>query len=343
VANDQPSPAPLMRIASAFGITKTAAAALELDLFTTLSRGGTATADEIALRLGLARRPTIMLLTACAALGLLEREAEGFRNSPLAEAYLVPGRPHYFGDYLRLKDVRSYDSWRSLVDALRDDAPTTWDPNTQRSPYDNIPPDKASIFYSAMRSMSTYTATALAGAIDFAPVKNILDIGGGTGVYGIVLCRTFPHVYATVYDLPTVCPATRDAIDAAGLRDRITVTPGDFLVDDDLPSGHDLALLSAVLHNWDPNTGSRLLRKVYSALEPGGRVVICEQFVANDHTGPLEAALASLHMLVETAGGANYTEAEYRGWVEAAGFTDVEFVELDAAGANGALIGHKPR
>ena len=47
-------------------------------------------------------------------------------------------------------------------------------------------------------------------------------------------------------------------------------------------------------------------------------------------------------MLIETVGGRNYTPAEYRGWINDAGFHDIRVVWFEAAGANGAVIGYKP-
>ena len=46
-------------------------------------------------------------------------------------------------------------------------------------------------------------------------------------------------------------------------------------------------------------------------------------------------------MLVEDE-GRNYTGAEYTGWLTDAGFTDIQRLPIDAPGANGILLAHKP-
>ena len=49
-----------------------------------------------------AERPAEVLVTACAALGLLERDDAGrYGNNPLARTYLGPRPPEYFGDVVR--------------------------------------------------------------------------------------------------------------------------------------------------------------------------------------------------------------------------------------------------
>nr|WHM27935.1 O-methyltransferase [Lentzea rhizosphaerae] len=336
------TPMPLMRIASGFGMTKALAAAVDLGLFNHLSKVTTATKAEICRDLGLADRPAGMLLTVCTAMELLESEGEYFRNSAVAEEFLVMGKEHYFGDYVKLKDVRAYHSWDRLTDALRTNAPVGWDPKTQATPFEGISPEEARLFYSAMRSLSAYTAATLARAVDLSGAKRLLDVGGGSGIYGIELGKVNPQLHTTVYELPSVCPMIEQAALAAGMADRISAAPGNFLTDEQLPGGHDVALLSTVLHNWGPEFNVVLLRKVYDAIEPGGTVVICEQFISDDRDGPLEGALLSLNMLVETTGGANYTRGEYESWLTEAGFTDLEYIDLDAAGANGTMLGRKP-
>ncbi|WP_314253253.1 methyltransferase [Streptomyces kutzneri] len=113
---------------------------------------------------------------------------------------------------------------------------------------------------------------------------------------------------------------------------------GDFLHDERLPGGHEVILLSMILHDWDEGTGRRLLDKCFAALPPGGAVIICELVLDDDERGPAPAALMGLTMLVETRSGHNYTYAEYRGWLADAGFGPVEVLPLVAAGANAALV-----
>ncbi|HUQ55220.1 methyltransferase [Lentzea sp.] len=344
VANtDVVTPMPLMRIASGFGMTKALAAAVDLGLFNYLSKVVTATKAQICRDLGLADRPAGMLLTVCIAMELLESDGEWVRNSAMTEEFLVIGKQHYFGDYVKLKDVRAYHSWNRLTDALRTNAPVGWDPTTQATPFEGISPEEAELFYSAMRSLSAHTAATLARAVDLSGARRLLDVGGGSGIYCIELCKVNEQLHTSVYDLPSVCPMIEQAAREAGMADRISAAPGNFLTDEQLPGGHDVALLSTVLHDWDPKFNVVLLRKVYDAIEPGGMVVICEQFISDDRDGPLEGALLSLNMLVETTGGANYTRNEYKSWLTEVGFTDIEHVGFEAAGANGAMLARKPR
>jgi hypothetical protein len=331
-----------MRLVTGFWGFKTFAAAVELDLFTRLAGGKTITVETAAAELGLASRPADVLLAACASLGLLERSGDGYRNTDLAEEFLVAGRPYYFGGQVRYCDARTYLPWHRIGQALRTDRPLTWDPDSQESMFETEDPQLLALFWEAMYSASIFTAGALAEAYDFGAHTRLLDVGGGAGAYPIELCRRYPKLRASVYDLPHVCPIAAGKAAAAGLTDRIDTVVGNFLHEPALPTGYDVILLSMILHDWDELTNRELLAKCHAALPSGGALVISELLLNADRTGPPEAALMGMNMLVETVGGRNYSETEYAAWLSAAGFTDPQVIHFDAPGANGVVVGRKP-
>ena len=335
------SPLPLMQLSIGFWSFKALAAANELDLFARLAGTDGRTIDELAEMLNVDQRPAEMLVTACASLGLLEGRDGRYLNSALAEEFLVPGKAYHFGGWVQMLDRRLYPAWSRLTEAVRTNRPTSWNPDEQAHIFDSEDPELLTLFWEAMHSLSTLTARELGAHVDLSAATALLDVGGGSGAYDIELSRRYPHLRATVFELPRVCEIASKKISAAGYEDRITVTPGDFLTDPELPAGHDLVLLSMIMHDWTPEQDLAILRKCYAALPPGGRIVISELLVNDEKTGPPAAALMSLNMLVETV-GRNYTAAEYEQWLHATGFVDVQTVTFQAPGANGAVHARKP-
>lgn len=104
------NPAPLMQLATAFWAFGTLAAAVELDLFSKICGRGT-NADELMTLLGLPLRPAEVLLSGCAGLGLLQKRDGRFHNTPLADEYLVRGKPYYFGGFVAMNFQQSYLPW----------------------------------------------------------------------------------------------------------------------------------------------------------------------------------------------------------------------------------------
>ncbi|MEU4641855.1 methyltransferase [Micromonospora sp. NPDC023814] len=335
------TPLPLMQLSSGFSSFKTFAAAVELSLFTRLADGRTMSVAEASAEFGLPSRPADLLLTACASLGLLERRGDGYGNTALAEKFLVEGRPYYFGGLVRFYDKREYPAWDRVVEALRTDKPTAWDPDVQDSPFVAEDSQMLQLFWDAMHCISTFTARALGEVYDFGQHARLLDVGGGSAAFPIELCRHYANLSATVYDLPHVCPIADSKIADAGLSERITTVAGDFLRDVELPAGHDVILYSMIMHDWGEDTDRELLRRAYEALAPGGVVIISELMLNADRTGPAEAALMGMNMLIETTAGKNYSETEYMTWLQDAKFSDIRTLPFVAAGANGVVIGVK--
>jgi ubiquinone/menaquinone biosynthesis C-methylase UbiE len=335
------TPIPLMQLATGFWASKTLAVAHELDVFTRLSGGAGITATELAQVLRIEERPADMLLTGCASLGLLETRNERYFNTPLAEEFLVRGKPYYFGGFVQMLDKRLYAGWGKLLEAVHTNRPTTWDPNMQASLFEGEDPAMLSLFWEAMHSISMFTARALGEAIDFSGYKRLLDVGGGSGAFDIELCRRYPALRATVFDLPEIVEIAAEKARQTEVGDRIETVAGDFFAQGALPVGHDAILLSMILHDWSETKGRELLRHCYDILPSGGAMMICELLVNDEKTGPAPAALMSLNMLIETE-GRNYTPAEYRAWLAETGFRDIQTVWFEAAGANGVVVGRKP-
>jgi 3-hydroxy-5-methyl-1-naphthoate 3-O-methyltransferase len=319
--------------------------AYELGLFEQLSGTSGTTAGELADRLGIASRPAEMLLTGCAALGVLQKQDGRYVNSPLSDEYLVPGKPNHFGGLVTMFDRRLYAGWDKLTQAIRTNRPTTWDPDRERSLFDNADPELLATFWEAMHAMSTLTGRALGGGVRRRRVPPAARrrwwLRRLRHRAVPALCQRYPELRTTVDDLEVVADIAARNVGDAGLTDRITVTPGDFFEDVSFPVGHDLHLFSMIMHDWNEERDQLLLRKSFEALDSGGAVLICELLVDDDKTGPVPAALMSLNMLVETE-GRNYTAAEYSDWLTEVGFVDPQVLPFEAPGANGVVMARKP-
>ncbi len=100
------------------------------------------------------------------------------------------------------------------------------------------------------------------------------------------------------------------------------------MLHDDFGSGYDLILLNAICHMFTAEQNRNLIRRAHRALAPKGRLAVQDFILNPDKSGPQQAALFSLNMLVSTEGGASYSEPEYSRWMKAAGFTEVHRMNL---------------
>jgi SAM-dependent methyltransferase len=163
-------------------------------------------------------------------------------------------------------------------------------------------------------------------------------VGGGSGAYAMAFARARDGITVTVFDLPHVAPLTRDYVERAGLSDKIDVVEGDANVDE-LPRGFDLVFMSQLLHRNSPAENEALVANGAASLNAGGRLVIQDFVVDDDRAGPPQPVIFALNMLVNTAAGDTYAEAQIRGWMEAAGLGSVE--RTDTAFETTLMMGTK--
>jgi (2Fe-2S) ferredoxin/predicted O-methyltransferase YrrM len=300
--------------------------AIELDAFTALGDGATAAAA--AAHMHTDARATEMLLNALAALGLVSKRDGVFHNTPLSARYAAGSPDDARAAMMHI--VHLWPHWSTLTDCVR--AGTSVARREPRSAEDAW----TEPFIAAMHRNARERAPHVVGAVGAGGVRRMLDVGGGSGAYSIAFARANPELHAEILDRPEVLAIAQRHILHAGLADRVSPRPGD-LCRDDLGSGFDLALVSAICHMLGPQENRDLLRRCHQALAPGGRLVVQDFILEEDKTAPKMAALFSLNMLVGTQRGASYNESEYAGWMRQAGFAEVHRIRLP--GPSGLMIG----
>jgi len=311
------SPLPLWDLAHAYCGARAFHVANELDIFSHLDEERTS--EDMAKLLGLEHRPVRMLMDACAALELLEKSGGGYRNTPVSSEFLVKGKPFYSGNFVSL-EAASYLTWAKLPDAVKRNGPVA------RPMKD----DKVMKFFThAMHSTSVFSATMLAQVVDLSGHKRLLDVGGGSGVNAITLAEKYPNLRATVFDQGPVVEVAAEYISRSPAADRLSTMAGSYL--ESLPGGHDAALLSNILHGEGEEDNRALLKRVYEALDAPGIVIIADVLLNDERTAPLFPVLFALNMLVDTERGDTYTRSEVSGYLEDAGFCEMNTISFDPA------------
>ncbi len=291
-------------------------AAIQLDLFTAVSRGA-ARLSDIGGALGLSALNTERLVVACTALNLLEKDGEEYRNLPDVERFLVKGKPTYVGPWL-IFNGWDFERWKNLADILRSENP----PNVLGL-YESLTEDMARIYHEATYSVGLGAGMLFARDVDLSNRSLILDLGGGSGAYCIAAIQRYPHLRAIVLDFEPVCRIAREFIASWGLQEKIATRPGDF-TSDPLPSGADVMIMASNLPQYNEEVLMRVLRKGYEALTPGGEYHVVGETLDNEKCGPLGPALWGIHEALFGSEGRSHSEDEVRGYLEAVGFADIQ-------------------
>jgi predicted O-methyltransferase YrrM len=328
-ANRHTTPQDIRELAIGFRHTRILLTALELDVFTVLG-DREKSSRQVAEEAGTDPRGTDRLLNALVTLGFLIKENDRFINTPAARRYLNQRSP----DFMRglLHTANQWRTWTTLTEAVRAGG------QVLAPAGDRETTDRTRAFIGAMHARARDQAGMLSKHLDLSGVRRILDVGGGSGVYTMAMVRGNPERTAVIFDLPRVIPLTRQYIQEEGLAAQVSTVEGNYL-NDDLGSGFDLVFMSAIIHINSPQENRQLIQKGANALNPGGRLVILDFIVDHDRTGPEQAVIFALNMLVGTPGGDTYTEAEIRAWMEAAGLSEI--IRKDPAPDLNLLLGKK--
>jgi ubiquinone/menaquinone biosynthesis C-methylase UbiE len=307
------SPEDIERMAAAFKKSRILLSAFELNLFTVLGRQKR-TSDEVAEELGTNPRTTDRLLNALCALGLIRKNDGYFSNTEAAARFLVKGEQEYMSGLTHTAHL--WRTWSTMTDAIKTGGRVT-DASMKEED-----PSWTPAFIEAMNYRAVKVAEELVSRLDLTNVKQVLDVGGGSGAYAIAFVKDRPDSAATVFDLPGVIPLTKQYIEESGMANRISTVTGDYHKDD-LGAGFDLVFLSAIIHSNSPDQNRALIEKGAKALNPGGHIIIQDFIVNEDRTGPLFGVLFALNMIVGTEAGDTYTESEVETWLMQTGFTNI--------------------
>ncbi|GAA5134082.1 methyltransferase [Pseudonocardia adelaidensis] len=339
---DIPDPTVLYRVRDgAYAADLLIAAVAEIDLFTWLAAHGPVTAADLCAKLGLAERPADVLLTYCAALGLVDRDLDAGDRvglTGLGRRHLVAGSPFdlraYYGSLAERPAVHE------LAQVLRTGSPAAWASAEREADWSERlgDPAFAERITAAMDARGAFLGPALAAALADVPVTALLDVAGSSGVYAAAVLDARPEVRAAVFERPPVDRAARTLLADRGLAGRIDVITGDMFTDP-FPAGFDTHLYSHVLHDWDAPRVERLLAASFAALPPGGRLIDHDTHVDADKRGPLAVAEYSV-LLMHSTPGKCWSVRELAEMAGQAGFVDVE--HRPGAGDRGVLIARKP-
>jgi acetylserotonin N-methyltransferase len=309
------------------------AVADELGVFAALA-SAPATADEIKQRLGFNRRGTDVLLSMLSALGLLVARDGRHELADVTRTYLLPDSPYYWGPLLRVLGVVPQQH-EALIRALRDPDDRAAPMEVARAQKDASPTDAAEAWTrgqiakaqaeAVTRLMHCHSLPASVGVArngNLRGVSRLLDVGGGSGCFSIAIAQQFPSIRCTVLELPAVCDAAQRYIADGGVAERVDTMSID-MFRDAWPRGYDGMFFSNIFHDWNGETNLFLARRSYEALQPGGRIFLHEQLLAEDGSGPVTTAAFSMLMLLGTR-GRQYTFSELRQILSSAGFVDID-------------------
>jgi hypothetical protein len=326
MGTDEPQARPdtvrLQRISKAFWESAALMSAVELKVFTAIANGSNSI-DALARAIDIEPVNAERLLTALAAMTLIERKGERFENAADVERFLVEGKPTYAGPWMLFGKPR-WEGWGKLTEHLQ----VREDDQRRLGMYDEtFTVERAREYHQATYSIGMGAARRFHRQVDLGGRQKIMDLGGGSGCYCIVAANKYPEIRAEVLDLPPVVVVTREYIEENGVADQVSASACDF-TQDALPADADVAIMASNLPQYSRAIIAEVVQRVHDALQPGGEFHLIGETINADGTGPLAPALWGLSEAVSRSTGLAHSDADCAGYLEQAGFKNVSVNEF---------------
>jgi 2-polyprenyl-3-methyl-5-hydroxy-6-metoxy-1,4-benzoquinol methylase len=185
--------------------------------------------------------------------------------------------------------------------------------------------EAGAVFDQAMSAYTGQTAAQVATAYPFQEAAVVVDVGGGRGTLISTILAHHARLHGIVYDLPATVEAAKHLLESRGLSSRCEVLGGDFF--EAIPNGGDVYILQHVIHDWDDERATKILRNCHRAMSPGRKLLLVEMVIPPGNK-PFLGKFLDLGVLMMESGARERTELEYRHLLSRAGFHVSSIVPL---------------
>jgi SAM-dependent methyltransferase len=329
------APTPVVDTLHAVLVARAVVVATRLGVFDALAAGPLSAAD-MAARLGLDRAALGKLANLLVSVKYLRARSGGaFDLTRLSRKWLLRDSPQSLYDsmMLRLLEWQAIERTEEFVRSGK-----------SLDVHDLIEGDQWDTYQRGMRSLARLSAGEVAARLGLpGGITEMLDIGGGHGIYSAAFCRRHPSLAATILDLPeAVAIAAPILAEEKDVAPRIRHRAGNALTDDLGTAKYDLVLVSHLVHHFAEPANKDLIGRAAEALRPGATLAILEA-LRPDPTAPANqtGALLDLYFAI-TSNSGTWSAGEIKSWFAAARLKTGRLISLRTAPGLTVLTATRP-
>jgi hypothetical protein len=177
-----------------------------------------------------------------------------------------------------------------------------------------------------MSGMTAQANEAILAGYDFAGIKTLVDIGGGHGGLITSILSRHPQMRGILFDSPPVIEGAGALVSKSDAADRCELIAGNFF--EAVPDGADAHILKWIIHDWDDEKSTAILKNCHRALPENGKLILVEAVIPAG-IEPHFSKFIDLNMLVMT-GGRERTETEFRDLYTRSGFNLTRIIPTES-------------
>jgi SAM-dependent methyltransferase len=276
-----------------------------------------ASAGELASRLELDPLGSETLLVALTTLGYVTQDDGRFANAETTERLLVSSSPESIATFAGDQADLHWQVLDPLADAVRSGRPYAMHEERREDRR------RWEAYIRGLFEVSRVEQDANAALVPVSHPRSLVDVAGGHGGFAMAMCRRHPGLQATVLDLPPSAAVGRGIVAEQGFGERVAFREGDVFA---LGLGEELDVVSVfnLVHHLPEERDRELCGMAYASLRPGGVMVIGDSARPEPGEPVSEHGAISSLLFYAWSHSRNFTPSEIRGWLEEAGFLDVE-------------------
>jgi ubiquinone/menaquinone biosynthesis C-methylase UbiE len=307
----------MLQLISGFWISRAIYVVAKLGIPDLLA-SGPKTSVELASATGTHARSLQRIMRALLSVGVVAEGANGsFALNPISETLRtnVPGSVRWFA--ISELGEEHYPAWGDLMHSVKT-GDIAFDHAFGMDIWEffRTHPENAKLFNDSMSTMTAMANEEILKNYDFSSIGKIVDLGGGHGGLITSILKANPSMRGVLFDAETVVKGASEKLEAAGLAQRCESVAGDFFKA--VPEDGDAYIMKWIIHDWDDERATTILRNCRKAMKPEGRLLIVDVVIPPSNE-PHFGKFIDLNMLVMT-GGLERTEEEFRQLLDASGF-----------------------
>lgn len=330
------APAPSLDLVTA-GTFKAVATALNLGVFDALSKQPS-TAADIAVRIKADERAVTVLLDLLTASRYLRKNNRRYECTSMTAKWILRDSPVSFAPFFTFFNNFVFPFWDTHIEE------SIHSGQLSTTLYDSL--DQIPGGWKTAQECFIAIANAVGDELVLkarlpSSSRRLLDLGGGHGLYAVKFCHSNPALTATIFDRPEPAAVARQTVTSEKMENRISVVAGDYWRDD-IGTGYDSVLLFNIIHANKPDKNIELFKKVADVLNPGGQVIILEQFSEPTSSNAVGALVQFLSItFLAAVGGQTYEYDDVVKWLSASGFSEAQRKKLRRAPGSSLVIARK--
>ncbi|MDQ1136314.1 uncharacterized protein with FMN-binding domain [Microbacterium sp. SORGH_AS 1204] len=296
----------ILRIATGYMDSQLLFQASRVGLFDAVAAGAT-TVDQISDATGISPTIARILADAMAAQGMLQRQTDRYALEADAAAYLTGG-PESLHPFLHFLDQISYPHWMQFARTVDSGEPGDLGMN----------PERWDVFLDGVMTYNRLHAREYARLIDLADARTVLDFGGLSAAFAVETMLRHPLQHTTFLYEEAFLGGVAEAIDAAGLSDRVDIVAGETATAEPI-GAYDAVFANHVIHRFDAEANAAIFARLRRAARAGAVLTVLDFFSdVDDVPRRLDARHAAEYLVID--GTVVYPEVQVRRWLADAGW-----------------------